>query len=71
MGKGISQLARNLTLMAVSLSLSVFAQNFHDAPDSAKKMKNPFAGAANVAAGKETFTKKCASCHGSSAQGTG
>jgi glucose/arabinose dehydrogenase/mono/diheme cytochrome c family protein len=61
-----------LAVVVVGFVLAAFAESFHDAPASAKKMKNPFAGdAVAVAAGKALFSKRCASCHGSSAQGTG
>jgi len=50
------------------------AQNssFHNAPASAKKLKNPYAGSSDAAAaGKALYAKTCASCHGASGQGTG
>jgi glucose/arabinose dehydrogenase len=60
-------------LTFVSLS-SLEAQNssFHNAPVSAGKLKNPYAGNSDAAtAGKGFYAKNCASCHGASGQGTG
>jgi glucose/arabinose dehydrogenase/mono/diheme cytochrome c family protein len=45
---------------------------FHDAPASARAMKNPLAGQpAAVAAGKALYARNCLACHGKSGQGTG
>ena len=45
---------------------------FHDAPASAKAMKNPLEGqAAAVDAGKTLYARNCLSCHGKAGQGTG
>ena len=45
---------------------------FHDAPSSAKAMKNPYAGQqAAVDAGKTVYARNCLSCHGRTLQGTG
>lgn len=42
------------------------------APDEAKKLKNPVpADDASIAAGKATYTAKCASCHGDAGKGDG
>jgi mono/diheme cytochrome c family protein len=42
------------------------------APDEAKKLKNPVpADDAALAAGKATYTAKCASCHGDTGKGDG
>ena len=67
---------RSRTILQVVLSfftLSVLATagNFHDAPNSAKQMKNPFAGTANVTAGAELFAKRCATFHGKTGTGSG
>jgi glucose/arabinose dehydrogenase/mono/diheme cytochrome c family protein len=46
--------------------------NFHNAPASAKAMKNPYDGqAAAIAAGKQVYARNCLSCHGKSGGGTG
>jgi len=45
---------------------------FHDAPLSAKTMKNPLAGQqAAVDAGKTVYARNCLSCHGKTLKGTG
>lgn len=45
---------------------------FHDAPSSAKAMKNPYAGQqAAIDAGKTVYARNCLSCHGRTLQGTG
>jgi glucose/arabinose dehydrogenase len=47
-------------------------KNFHNAPASAAKMKDPYAGSSEaIAAGKSLYAKTCASCHGAGGQGTG
>ena len=46
--------------------------NFHNAPDSAKQMKNPYEGQTDAeAAGKGLYAMHCASCHGRNAEGSG
>jgi glucose/arabinose dehydrogenase/mono/diheme cytochrome c family protein len=56
----------------IILSLVAAAASFHDAPPSAAKMKNPYAGSASaVTAGAEIFAKRCASCHGKTGTGSG
>ena len=45
---------------------------FHDAPATASKTKNPFAGKADAAqAGANLYAKKCVLCHGDKGQGVG
>src|ERR1039458_3425779 len=44
---------------------------FHNAPDSAQKMKNPYEGDdAAAQAGKPLYAKNCLSCHGKLGKGT-
>jgi glucose/arabinose dehydrogenase len=53
-------------------SLEAQTSSFHNAPASAKALKNPFAGKAEAAkTGKSLFASTCASCHGATGQGTG
>jgi glucose/arabinose dehydrogenase len=49
------------------------AQNtkFHNAPESAKQMKNAFGGQQNAKAGKRLYTSNCSQCHGRNAEGSG
>ncbi len=44
---------------------------FHNAPESAQKMKNPYADAVAARAGKPLYAKNCLSCHGKAGKGTG
>src|SRR4029077_16135524 len=45
---------------------------FHNAPDSAKSLKNPYAGQpAAVAQGRRLYARNCLSCHGRTGQGVG
>lgn len=66
------------TLIAVLLSVVSIAtlkaqdKNFHDAPDSAKAMKNPYAGQTDaIDAGKTAYARNCLACHGKTGKGTG
>jgi glucose/arabinose dehydrogenase/mono/diheme cytochrome c family protein len=46
--------------------------NFHNAPDSAQKMKNPYQDQpAAIAVGKQLYGRNCLSCHGKTGEGTG
>jgi len=66
---------------SLSFILSVFAlpvlgentdAKFHNAPESAQKMKNPYAGQSGaITAGKQLYARNCLSCHGRNAEGTG
>ena len=59
-----------LTIMV--LSFLAAAASFHDAPPSAAKMKNQYAGSKSaVIAGSGIFAKRCASCHGKTGTGSG
>jgi glucose/arabinose dehydrogenase len=60
-------------LCLLPVAMVVAADNpFHDAPPSAKAMKNPLAGqAAAIDAGKAVYARNCLSCHGKALKGTG
>jgi glucose/arabinose dehydrogenase len=61
-----------LSIVFSVMALFAVDRNFHDAPDSAKDMKNPYAGqASSVQAGKTLYARNCLACHGRSGQGTG
>jgi glucose/arabinose dehydrogenase len=54
------------------LMLKAADNPFHDAPASAKTMKNPVAGQqAAINAGKTVYARNCLSCHGRTLKGTG
>jgi glucose/arabinose dehydrogenase len=62
-----------IVVLTVSCSL-LFANNadFHDAPESAKALKNPFEGSAQAAKeGKAHYHLRCARCHGERGEGSG
>jgi glucose/arabinose dehydrogenase len=56
--------------LLLSLSLLAQAANFHDAPDSAKQLKNPYAGQIQ-SRGRRLFQANCSKCHGEYAGGMG
>src|ERR1700693_3938929 len=59
-------------LAAASLFAAEVDTKFHNAPDSARKMKNPYEGDdAAAQAGKPLYGKFCLSCHGKLGRGTG
>jgi glucose/arabinose dehydrogenase len=46
--------------------------NFHDAPESAKQLKNPYEGKPKgVKAGQPLYHLRCARCHGENGEGSG
>jgi glucose/arabinose dehydrogenase len=60
---------------AAVFSLLLFSEaqskTFHNAPESAKEMKNPFQGTQNAEAGKRLYATNCSRCHGRNAEGSG
>ena len=70
---GSNRVVSTLLFSILSLAASWAAdQPFHDAPASAKAMKNPYAGQpAAVDAGKQVYARYCLACHGKVGQGTG
>jgi glucose/arabinose dehydrogenase len=61
-----------LLLLLAVLPLHAQSGSFHNAPASAEKDKNPYAGQADaVVAGKQVYTRNCAVCHGIGGKGTG
>jgi glucose/arabinose dehydrogenase len=74
MPSGSSRTVVAVAVLAVftSIALQAVDKNFHDAPDSAKAMPNPYAGKQDAAdAGKALFARNCVACHGKAGQGTG
>ena len=60
------------SFLPVAALLALDQQPFHDAPASAKAMKNPYAGQPAAAnAGKTVYARNCLACHGKTGQGTG
>jgi glucose/arabinose dehydrogenase len=56
----------------LAAALHAAGQSFHDAPASAKAMKNPLAGQqAAIDAGKVVYARNCLACHGKMGKGTG
>ena len=61
-----------LVVLLTFASLHAVDKQFHDAPDSAKAMKNPLEGQQAAAdAGKTVYARNCLACHGKAGQGTG
>jgi glucose/arabinose dehydrogenase len=64
-----------LSVFCVVLAATAFSaeKNFRDAPASALKLKNPYTqnDASAITRGADSFSMKCASCHGKDAMGTG
>ena len=67
----VARLAAAAIFLLSIAALQAVDQNFHNAPDAAKKQKNPYHGAAAAAAGKPLYAKNCLSCHGKAGKGTG
>ena len=73
----MSRNAKRIGLAVVMCLFSVSVMRaednpFHDAPASAKAMKNPYESQATaVDAGKALYARNCLSCHGKALQGTG
>jgi len=57
--------------IAMALTVTAGAQNFHDAPPSVAAQVNPATGQNDVAAGELLYAQNCASCHGQTAKGSG
>src|SRR5579884_3387904 len=53
------------------IPLSGQNSHFHNAPASAKEMRNPDTGPQNAEAGKRLYAANCARCHGRNAEGSG
>ncbi len=67
-----SLIAAAILLPAALLFADNVDTNFHNAPASAKAMKNPFEGQATaIATGRQLYARNCLSCHGKSGGGTG
>jgi len=61
-----------VTVSLNSPQLQAQESTFHNAPASARQMKNPFSGkAAAVTDGAKSYVTNCAACHGAKAAGTG
>jgi glucose/arabinose dehydrogenase len=71
------RLARTVALavflgLLPAATLQAVDKKFHDAPDSAMAVKNPFEGQAAAAdAGKPLYARNCLACHGKAGKGTG
>jgi glucose/arabinose dehydrogenase len=67
-----SRVAAAVLLPATLLLAADVDAKFHNAPNSAQKMKNPYEGNnAAAQAGKPLYVKNCSSCHGKQGRGTG
>src|SRR2546423_9017770 len=67
-----TRLVLYVCLLLPITTLHAVDNKFHNAPDSAKTMKNPVEGqAAAVEAGKKLYGRNCLSCHGRNGKGSG
>ena len=65
-------ISRAVLILLLPITLQAVDRNFHNAPTSAKALKNPFEGqAAAVEAGKRLYGRNCLSCHGRNGKGSG
>src|SRR5271157_6658422 len=60
-----------LVLVAPVLAANAADKSFHNAPDSAKDLKNPYESQPTAAdAGKTLYARNCLACHGKAGRGT-
>ncbi len=72
LGAYISRVALLAYCITAAATMQAADNPFHDAPSSAKAMKNPYAGQqAAIDAGKIVYARNCLACHGRTLQGTG
>ena len=73
MSSSVHRLCLAVIVCLVPLLVLQAADNpFHDAPPSAKAMKNPLAGQqVAIDAGKTVYARNCLACHGKTLKGTG
>lgn len=77
MSKSSLRIVASGVAFALTITFSPFASlkaqnaNFHDAPDAAKLVHDPYDGADDKAEGKRLYGIHCASCHGRDAEGSG
>jgi glucose/arabinose dehydrogenase len=70
---GASQIASAVLFPILSIAALQAADTpFHDAPASAKAMKNPYAGQPDAeTTGRKLYARNCLACHGKAGKGTG
>src|SRR5690348_6027026 len=64
----------SLSLLVAEFAIPIAAQNskFHNAPPSAKDLKNPVEGQSSaISAGRKVYLFRCSRCHGKNAEGSG
>jgi glucose/arabinose dehydrogenase len=70
--KSTSRAVAVLAVLVLPISLAAQNKNFHNAPASAKDMKNPYEGqSSSLRAGKKIYAFRCSRCHGANAEGSG